>query len=273
MSVVSPAPVRPPRWPWRPPFPPPTGLQVIDGRSSTPVVLGRPGRWPGAQPLWHRFAARRLRGDTLLGSWVLAIVGHVVVGAGVALMLGADLGLVGWSVLHAGIAGLSGTSVGNAAVATAVLCLAVGVLTGWRPTTMVIIAAVVGAVLVDVVGGVLPVVHGLWRWCMVLSGALVVGTGTGVYLGAGVGACAHDVPFALLRRSGLSVGTAALTVTVATTVLGLVLGGPVGPASPAIAAVMTGVVPRMVRRVEAHVRAWASSAGPTSPRPGGPPTA
>lgn len=207
-------------------------------------------------PTWRRVAAQPVRGGAPVGSWLLAVAGQFVIATGAALLLGADLGAVGWDVLHAGIAGLSGLSIGHAGLLTALVCLAVGALAGWRPTAMVVVAALVGAVSVDAVAGALPVAHGLWRWAMAMTGSIVLAAGAGTYLAAGVGESAHDVPLALIRRSGLPLGAAALGVTALTTGLGLVLGGPVGPASPVIAAVLTGVVPKVVRRVERHVQSW-----------------
>lgn len=230
MSVASLTPARPPQWNWWSHHPPAAA--------------------------WRRVAGAPVPGGTLLGGWLLALAGHLVVGAGAALLLGADLGTVGWSVLHTGIAGWSGLSIGNAGVLTAAICLAVGLLAGWRPTAVVVLAAVVGAGSMDAVAAALPSVHGPSQWAMVVTGSLVMAVGTGTYLAAGVGECAHDVPLMLLRRSGLPLGAAALVVTGATTLAGLGLGGRVGPASLVVLAVLTAMVPKVARRVERHVQSW-----------------
>lgn len=127
----------------------------------------------------HRFPRR-------LGQLV---PGLVLFGVGVALMVRADLGLSPWQVFHQGVAENTDTAMGTVVIATGIV-----VLLAWIPLRerfglgTILNVALIGNVLnisllilPDDIGS-LPV-----RWAAMLGGISLIGLGSGLYIGAGMG--------------------------------------------------------------------------------------
>jgi uncharacterized membrane protein YczE len=62
-----------------------------------------------------------------------------------------------------------------------------------------------------------------------VAGVLVIGIGSGFYIGAGMGAGPRDsLMLVTARRTGIRIGVARATIEVLVTVIGFALGGTVG---------------------------------------------
>lgn len=169
------------------------------------------------------------------------MVGLVLFGVGLWLGLVARLGVGPWDVLHGGLAAHLGTPFGRTSIAVGAVVLVVAVLAGVRPGVGTVLnVLVVGAVIDVLLGtGVLgglgdgPVVA---RLLATAAGIAAVAAGSALYLGAHLGPGPRDgLMVALAGRYHWSVGTARAVLECGVLVLGIALGGPVGPGTVAFA--------------------------------------
>jgi len=150
------------------------------------------------------------------------------------LLLESELGLSPWDVLNQGISEHTPLSFGTANIVVALVVLVVAWALGARigPGTVanaVLIGLMVdGLLAVDAVdslsGSPLAV-----RIVLMVAGVLVIGIGSGFYIGAGMGAGPRDsLMLVTARRTGIRIGVARATIEVLVTVIGFALGGTVG---------------------------------------------
>jgi len=185
-------------------------------------------------------AAPVLRGGTVVRTLSL-LCGLAVFALGIVLILESGLGLSPWDVLNQGVSRHTPLSFGAANVAVAVCVLAVAWALGARvgPGTVanaVLVGAFVdGLIAVGAVDGVSD--SGLAARVLALAGGiLVIGMGSGLYIGAAMGAGPRDsLMLVLARRSGTRMGIVRGALELAATVAGFALGGTVGVGTIAFA--------------------------------------
>ncbi|RAS59445.1 putative membrane protein YczE [Lentzea atacamensis] len=165
------------------------------------------------------------------------IDGTVLMGAGIALLVHARLGLLPLDVFHSAVARHTGWTIGGAFVATQMVFLVLYVPLGIRWGAGTITAALVPALVCDVLATKLPPVeHLLVRAGFLLIGAAAFALGAAAYLGAGLGALPRDGVMAeIARRRRTSLAPVRVTFDVASLLLGV---GAIGPAT----AVQLGVL-------------------------------
>lgn len=155
--------------------------------------------------------------------------GLAACGVGLALMVRAHLGLGPWDVLHQGLSERTGLSIG-------VLVILVGflVLFGWVPLRQpmgigtLLNVSLIGLVL-DAVAAVVPEPEGLAaRWTLLLTGVLLMGLGSGLYIGAGLGPGPRDGLMTGLAARGYSLRLVRTLIELSALIAGWVLGGTVG---------------------------------------------
>ena len=158
------------------------------------------------------------------------IPGLVLFGVGIALMVSADLGLSPWQVFHQGVAESVGVAMGTITIITGFV-----VLLGWIPLRerfglgTILNVAIIGNVLnvalsllPDDLGG-LPI-----RWAAMGAGVLLIATGSGLYIGAGMGPGPRDGLMTGLARRGLHIGAVRTGLELTVLIVGWLLGGTVG---------------------------------------------
>lgn len=165
------------------------------------------------------------------------LLGLVIFGWGIAAMVVADLGLGPWEVLHQGVSFRTGIPIGTVGIITGLL-----VLLGWIPLRERIgLGTVLNVILIGIVidltlwvlpdrFGALPV-----RWGAMVAGVLMVGIGTGYYIGAGMGPGPRDGLMTGLAKRGLAIGWVRTGIEVTVLVAGWLLGGTVGAGTLAFA--------------------------------------
>ncbi len=163
------------------------------------------------------------------------VVGLVVFGTGLWLGLQAALGVGPWDVLHGGLADLLGTPFGRTSIAVGFVVLVVAVLSGIRPGVGTVLNVLVVGAVIDVWLAT-PALDGLGddavvlRLLAVVGGIVAVAVGSALYMGAHLGPGPRDgLMVAISRRTGWSVGRARAVLECTVLVLGVLLGGPVGP--------------------------------------------
>jgi uncharacterized membrane protein YczE len=151
-----------------------------------------------------------------VGLWLFA--------AGLALMVGADMGLSSWDVLHDAIAGLSSLSFGGAIVVVSVAVVIVSAALGIKPGP--------GTVANMVLVGLFRDLHteGVVARSLALNtGIAAIGFGTGLYIGAGLGAGPRDsLMLALSKQLSTTAGKARTVIELFVLIVGIILGGSAG---------------------------------------------
>lgn len=157
------------------------------------------------------------------------LLGLFLFGAGSALQVQADLGLSPWEVLHQGIAARTPLSIGVASIAVSLLVLLL-----WIPLRQAlgfgtIANAILIGVFIDLVIFLVPTPDAMaTRWGFLLGGILLVGIGSGFYIGVHLGPGPRDGLMTGIARRGPSLRVARTAVEGSALVLGWLLGGTVG---------------------------------------------
>ncbi len=158
-------------------------------------------------------------------------------GVGIALMVRADLGLSPWQVFHQGVAENVGLEIGTIVILTGIV-----VLLAWIPLrerfglgTLLNVALIGNIVNVTLV--LLPQQFGTLstRLLVMASGIVLIGLGSGLYIGAGMGPGPRDGLMTGLARRGPRIGTVRTGLEVSVLVVGWLLGGTVGAGTVAFA--------------------------------------
>ena len=163
------------------------------------------------------------------------VLGLVLFGTGLWLGLQAALGVGPWDVLHGGLSEQLGTPFGRTSIAVGFVVLVVAVLSGVRPGVGTVLNVLVVGAVIDVLLAT-PLLDGLGdgalalRLLAVVGGIALVAVGSALYLGAHLGPGPRDgLMVAISRRTGWSVGVARGLLECTVLLLGVLLGGPVGP--------------------------------------------
>lgn len=169
------------------------------------------------------------------------VVGLFLFALGIVLLLESELGLSPWDVLNQGVAEMSPLSFGTANIAIALVVLVAAWALGARigPGTVanaILIGLFVDGLLrLDAVAGLSDQSLGV-RVVLMVAGILVIGIGSGFYIGAGLGAGPRDsLMLVLARRTGIRIGVVRVALEVGVTVAGFALGGTVGVGTLAFA--------------------------------------
>jgi uncharacterized protein len=149
-----------------------------------------------------------------------------------ALSLRCNLGAASWTVLHDGISRQTPLSIGVATQLVGFLMLGVSWLAGIRPgigtlANMILVGLFLDIILwVDIIplAGAYPV-----RVLMLLSGIVLLGLASALYIKAGFGAGPRDsFMLAVHRRTRIRIGKVRWLMEVSAVVVGVILGGAFG---------------------------------------------
>jgi uncharacterized membrane protein YczE len=164
------------------------------------------------------------------------VTGLALFGAGIALIIAADLGAAPWDVFHQGVSELTGIPVGTVIIITGALLLLLWIPLRERPGLGTLLNAVEIGLVVDLVLPRLPDVDALLpRVGMLAAGLLAVGVGSGLYIGSGLGPGPRDGLMTGLARRGVSLRLARTGIELTVLVAGVLLGGTVGVGTAAFA--------------------------------------
>ena len=185
-------------------------------------------------------APPRLRGG--LGTrLVVLVVGLFLFAAGIVALLESRLGLSPWDVLHQGLERQTPLSFGAANIVVSVAVLAVALLLGARIGVGTVANAVLVGTFVELLSSLEAVADLAQaplaaRVALLFAGLLLMGTGSGLYLGAGLGAGPRDSLMVVgARRTPFRIGVVRATLELAALAVGFVLGGTVGIGTVAFA--------------------------------------
>ncbi|NNC74836.1 MAG: hypothetical protein HKN93_04915 [Acidimicrobiia bacterium] len=155
--------------------------------------------------------------------------GLVLFGVGLAFMVESNLGLGPWEVFHQGISNNTGIPIGTVGI-----FVGFAVLLGWIPLKErlgvgTLLNVVIIGIVIDLTIWVMPTPETeLVKWIALISGLLLNGLASGLYIGAGLGPGPRDGLMTGIARRGYPVGVVRFGLEVAVLALGWLLGGTVG---------------------------------------------
>ncbi|MCU1390262.1 MAG: hypothetical protein JWL72_3600 [Ilumatobacteraceae bacterium] len=153
------------------------------------------------------------------------VVGLAMFGAGIALILQANLGAAPWDMLHKGISDHLDIRIGFVLEGMSFVVLLLWIPLHQRPGIGTILNALEIGFVVDLIGPHLPDTHRLVaRVAMLLVGVLIVAVGSGFYIGAGLGTGPRDGLMVGLSAKGISLRLARTSVEFAVGIGGIALG-------------------------------------------------
>lgn len=155
--------------------------------------------------------------------------GLVLFGMGLAFMVESNLGLGPWEVFHQGISIHTGIPIGTVGIFVGFV-----VLLGWIPLKErlgfgTLLNVVIIGVVIDLTIWVMPTPESeVMKWVALISGLLLNGLASGLYIGAGLGPGPRDGLMTGIARRGYPVGVVRFGIEVTVLGLGWLLGGTVG---------------------------------------------
>lgn len=162
--------------------------------------------------------------------------GLTACGVGLALMVLADLGLGPWEALHQGLSERTGVPIGTTGILVGLAVLGAWVPLRQRPGLGTVCNVVLIGVVIDAVLAVAPAPGTLvLRGACLVAGIVLVGVGSGLYIGAGLGPGPRDGLMTGLAARGHSLRMVRTLIELAALGAGWALGGSVGIGTVAFA--------------------------------------
>jgi uncharacterized membrane protein YczE len=158
------------------------------------------------------------------------IGGLACFGFGISCIVRARLGLAPWDVFHQGLSDLTGLSLGLMIEGMGLLILLLWIPLRQRPGLGTVLNAIEIGLVADLGTALLPETTSIFaRWTYLAAGLLVIGIGSGFYIGAGLGTGPRDgLMVGLNRRFGWSIRRSRTVVELLALGAGIALGGPIG---------------------------------------------
>ena len=166
-----------------------------------------------------------------LGPLAQLFVGLVLYGASLGLMVRGELGLAPWDVLHSGFIRHVPITLGQAVILLSLVVLLLWIPLREVPGVGTLANAVVVGLSADATLALLdPPDALLGRGALLTAGILLNGLATAMYIGAQLGRGPRDgLMTGLARTTGRSLRLVRTTLEVTVVVIGLLLGGALGP--------------------------------------------
>jgi uncharacterized membrane protein YczE len=171
-----------------------------------------------------------LRGRRLPRRLIQLYAGLALYGASMALIIRSALGNMPWDVLHQGLAGRIGWSIGAVSILVGALVLLAWIPLRQRPGLGTVSNVVVIGLAVDATLAVVPAPGSLpLRVGLLAAGVLLNAVATAAYIGVHLGPGPRDgLMTGLVRRTGGSVRLVRTSLEVAVVATGWLLGGTLG---------------------------------------------
>ncbi|MFB0958473.1 hypothetical protein [Proteiniclasticum sp. QWL-01] len=157
-------------------------------------------------------------------------VGLTLYAVGISVTVRASIGFSPWDVLHQGISNHTGLSFGTVSTLVGIVILLFNSLWKERIGFATIANAVMIGIILDVVLPLIPKSQSyLTGIPMMLAGLAIIGFATAIYISVGLGAGPRDgMMLALTKVTGKDVALIRNAIEIIVTLLGFILGGPVG---------------------------------------------
>lgn len=178
-------------------------------------------------------------------------LGLALYGLSIALLVRAGLGVMPWSVLDQGLARSTGLSLGVVVILVGATVLLAWVPLRQRPGIGTVSNVVVIGLALDAALALLPAVDGLpLRLLLAAGGIGLNAVATAAYIAVDLGPGPRDgLMTGLVRRTGSSVRRVRTSLEVVVVLLGVLLGGTLGPATVAYALAIGPLVQLLLPRL------------------------
>lgn len=156
--------------------------------------------------------------------------GLALYGASSALLVRSGLGLEPWNVLHQGLAGLTGLSIGVVLTIVGAVVLLLWIPLRQRPGLGTVSNVLVIGMAMDATLALVPDAHTMAvRVPLLVAGIVLNGAATGLYIAARFGPGPRDgLMTGLHQRTGVSIRVVRTALEISVVVTGFLLGGTVG---------------------------------------------
>ncbi|MBD0711451.1 MULTISPECIES: YczE/YyaS/YitT family protein [unclassified Streptomyces] len=174
--------------------------------------------------------ASGLRGRHVGRRLVQLYGGLALYGVSSALLVRSGLGLEPWNVLHQGLAGKTGLTIGTVSIIVGALVLLLWIPIRQRPGLGTVSNVFVIGLAIDGTLALVPDArHLAWRIALLVAGIVLNGVATGLYIAARFGPGPRDgLMTGLHRLTGRSIRVVRTSIEVAVVATGFLLGGSVG---------------------------------------------
>ncbi len=165
-----------------------------------------------------------------LSRWAKLLSGLAFIGLSIAFMKQANLGLGPWDALNDGLAGLTGIQLGTISIIVGAIVLLLWIPIREKPGVALIPNILLIGLFTNMGLAMVPSASGAFlRSVWLLTGLLLAGFGSVLYLGSQLGAGPRDgLMLGLSRKTGWSVRFTRTALEVAVLIAGWILGGTVG---------------------------------------------
>lgn len=202
--------------------------------------------------------------DRVTERLVRCAFGLFLFGLGITFFIRAQLGLAPWDVFHTGISDKTDVAVGTVIIVVGVVLLLLWIPLRQRPGIGTIMNAVEIGLVVNLTK---PMIgepdHIIGRLALMMAGLLIVGLGSAIYIGSGLGAGPRDGLMLGLSERGVSIRLARTAIELTVLVTGIVLGGPIGLGTVAFALGIGPIVQLLLPRFDLRTRVGPGLPGPT----------
>ncbi|WP_246476565.1 YczE/YyaS/YitT family protein [Salicibibacter cibi] len=162
--------------------------------------------------------------------WGIFTAGIMIMSAGIALMIRADLGAAPWDVFHIGLMMNLGLTVGSWSIIVGTAIIATSALLDRRlPQLGSVLNMVFVGVFIDLFLHVISTPDHLGiQFFMLIMGVLIMGAGIGIYIAPKCGAGPRDMlMLSIANKTEIPIGRVRLFMEITILLCGWMLGGPV----------------------------------------------
>ena len=166
-----------------------------------------------------------------LKTFVLLCFGLTIFGFGSSLLIHSEIGNAPWVVLAEGIASQFNWSIGFATFISSIVVLLIWIPLGEKPGIGTIMNILIIATVLDVSTNIFNLTSNLFfiNFFTALSGVIIVGIGSGIYLIANLGPGPRDgLMTGLQKASGYPIAWVRSLIEITVVLLGWILGGTIG---------------------------------------------
>ncbi len=158
------------------------------------------------------------------------VFGLILFGLGAAMMVLAGLGLSPWEVMAQGISFKTGIPIGTVGILIGIVVLFMWIPLKEKLGIGTILNVFIIGIVIDLTLWLTPdsVESLVVRWLLLVGGILLVGVGSGFYIGGGLGPGPRDGLMTGIAKRGVNIGLARFGIEITVLVVGWLLGGTVG---------------------------------------------